>query len=44
MEKNDIREQLIAKLEELLGEENAAEAFLRAKDLKRSNWDDINSS
>ena len=35
MEKNDIREQLIAKLEELLGEENAAEAFLRAKDLKR---------
>ena len=34
MEKNDIREQLIAKLEELLGEENAAEAFLRAKDLK----------
>ena len=35
MEKKDIREQLIAKLEELLGEENAAEAFLRAKDLKR---------
>ena len=35
MEKNDIREQLIAKMEELLGEENAAEAFLRAKDLKR---------
>ncbi|MBR4610970.1 MAG: DUF349 domain-containing protein [Erysipelotrichaceae bacterium] len=35
MEKNDIREQLNAKLEELLGEENAAEAFLRAKDLKR---------
>ena len=35
MEKNDIREQLIAKLEALLGEENAAEAFLRAKDLKR---------
>ena len=35
MEKNDIREQLIAKLEELLGEENAAEAFLRTKDLKR---------
>jgi hypothetical protein len=35
MEKNDIREQLIAKMEELLGEENAAEAFLKAKDLKR---------
>ena len=35
MEKNAIREQLLAKLEELLGEENAAEAFLRAKDLKR---------
>ncbi|MBQ1624416.1 MAG: DUF349 domain-containing protein [Erysipelotrichaceae bacterium] len=35
MEKNDIREQLIAKMEELLGEEDAASAFLRAKDLKR---------
>ncbi len=35
MEKNDIREQLIAKLEELLGEEDAATAFLKAKDLKR---------
>ncbi len=35
MEINDIREQLIAKMEELLAEENAAEAFLRAKDLKR---------
>ena len=35
MEKNDIREQLIARMEELLGEENAAEAFLKAKDLKR---------
>ncbi|MBR4471912.1 MAG: DUF349 domain-containing protein [Erysipelotrichaceae bacterium] len=35
MEINDIREQLIAKMEELLAEENAADAFLRAKDLKR---------
>ena len=35
MEINDIREQLIARMEELLTEENAAEAFLRAKDLKR---------
>ena len=35
MEKNDIREQLIAKMEELLGEEDAASAFLKAKDLKR---------
>ena len=30
MEKNDIREQLIAKMEELLGEEDAASAFLKA--------------
>ncbi|MBR5340682.1 MAG: DUF349 domain-containing protein [Erysipelotrichaceae bacterium] len=29
------REELIAKLEELLGEENAAEAFAKAKELKR---------
>lgn len=33
--KNDIREDLIAKVEELLGEENAAEAFSKARDLKR---------
>ena len=33
--KNDIREDLIAKVEELLGEENATEAFSKARDLKR---------
>lgn len=35
MEKNDIREELIAKLEELLGEENAASAYARADALKK---------
>ncbi len=34
MEKNDIKEQLIAKMEELLGEEDAASAFLTAKNLR----------
>ncbi len=35
MEISDIREQLIAKMEELLAEEDAGMAFLKAKDLKR---------
>ena len=35
MEKNDIREQLIAQMEELLEQEDAGLAFLRAKELKR---------
>ena len=33
--KKDIREELVSKLEELLGEENAAAAFAKAKELKR---------
>ncbi|MBQ6494361.1 MAG: DUF349 domain-containing protein, partial [Erysipelotrichaceae bacterium] len=33
--KIDLREELIQKLEELMGEENAAMAFAKAKELKR---------
>ncbi|MBO7698921.1 MAG: DUF349 domain-containing protein, partial [Erysipelotrichaceae bacterium] len=33
--KKDIREELVSKLEELMGEEDAGSAFLRAKELKR---------
>ena len=33
--KKDIREELVSKLEELMGEENAAAAFAKAKELKK---------
>ena len=33
--KKDIREELVSKLEELMGEEDAGSSFLRAKELKR---------
>lgn len=38
--KSEIRDELIAKIEELMGEENAAMAYAKAKDLKR-RWPKI---